>query len=41
MPNKSMETNRRPTSPVDAGRNCGRTLYAPSSLSARVAHLNR
>jgi hypothetical protein len=40
-PNKSVETNRRPTSPLIAGRQFGRAVHAPRSLSAEVAHLCR
>ena len=40
-PNKSVETNRRPASPLDAGRQFERASCAPPSLSAAVAHLWR
>ncbi|MHB1309641.1 MAG: hypothetical protein ACYC23_21430 [Limisphaerales bacterium] len=39
--NKSVETNRRPASPVNAGRQFERASYAPPCLSASVAHLCR
>lgn len=39
--NKSVETNRRPASPLDAGREFGAASHAPPSLSATVAHLCR
>jgi hypothetical protein len=39
--NKSVETNRRPASPLNAGPQFGRTSYAPPFLSAAVAHLWR
>lgn len=32
-PNKSVETNRRPASPLDAGRNFVRALYDPAFVS--------
>jgi hypothetical protein len=38
-PNKSVETNRRPVTPLHAGRQSGSALRAPPSLSAAVAHL--
>jgi hypothetical protein len=37
--NKSVETNRRPASPFEAGRQFGSVLCAPALLSAAVAHL--
>jgi len=37
--NKSVETNRRPAFPINAGREFGRALCAPASPSAAVAHL--
>lgn len=40
-PNKSVETNRRPASPFNAGCIFERTSCAPPSLSAAVAHLWR
>ncbi len=36
-----VETNRRPASPLDAGRQFGRGSCAPTPLSAAVAHLYR
>jgi hypothetical protein len=39
--NKSVETNRRPASPSEAGRKFGSALCAPAVLSAAVAHLGR
>jgi hypothetical protein len=41
QPNKSVETNRRPAFPLNAGRQFESTLCAPSFLSAAVAHLCR
>jgi hypothetical protein len=38
-PNKSVETNRRPASPLDTAQLFGIALCAPPSLSAAVAHL--
>ncbi|HOW67739.1 MAG TPA: hypothetical protein P5186_27460 [Candidatus Paceibacterota bacterium] len=38
-PNKSVETNRRPASPLDEGRKFESTSCAPPSPSAAVAHL--
>lgn len=35
-PNKIGRANRRPASPLDAGRELGRALHAPPSLSAAV-----
>jgi hypothetical protein len=39
--NKSVETNRRPAPPFEAGRQFGSALCAPALLSAAVAHLWR
>jgi hypothetical protein len=39
--NQSVETNRRPASPVDAGRQFESAPCAPPFLSAAVAHLFR
>ena len=39
--NKSVETNRRPASPVNAGRQFEDASCAPPPLSAAVAHLWR
>src|ERR1039458_404251 len=39
--NKTVETNRRPASPLDGGRKSGSASYAPPSLSAAFAHLCR
>ena len=39
--NKIGRANRRPASPLDAGRQFGRASCAPPSLSAAVAHLWR
>ena len=38
-PNKSVEANRRPASPFEAGREFGHAPFASSSPSAAVAHL--
>jgi hypothetical protein len=38
-PNKSVETNRRPASPLNAGWQFGTASCAPPFLSAPVAHL--
>lgn len=35
LPNKSVETNRRPALPLDGGQEFGRASYAPPFLSAR------
>jgi hypothetical protein len=40
-PNNSVETNRRPASLIDAGRQFGIASCAPPFLSAAVAHLWR
>jgi hypothetical protein len=40
-PNNSVETNRRPASPLSAGREFGSTSCAPPFLSAAVGHLSR
>lgn len=40
-PNKSVETNRRPASPLRPGQQFGSASRAPPSLSAAVAHLCR
>jgi hypothetical protein len=40
-PNKSVETNRRPASSLNDGRQFEGASYAPASLSAAVAHLRR
>jgi hypothetical protein len=40
-PNKIGRANRRPASPVYAGRQFARASCAPPSLSAAVAHLWR
>ncbi|MBM4094060.1 MAG: hypothetical protein FJ276_32325 [Planctomycetes bacterium] len=37
--NQSVETNRRPASPFDAGQQFGSASCAPPFLSAAVAHL--
>jgi hypothetical protein len=37
--NKSVETNRRPASPLNAGRQFGSAWYTPPFLPAAVAHL--
>jgi hypothetical protein len=39
--NKSVETNRRPASPLDAGRQFESASCDPPSVSAAVAHLWR
>jgi hypothetical protein len=39
--NKSVETNRRPASPFEAGQQFWSSSCAPPSLSAAVAHLRR
>ncbi len=39
--NKSVETNRRPASPLNAVRQFGSASCAPPLLSAAVAHLWR
>jgi len=39
--NQSVETNRRPASPLDAGRQFTCAVCAPPFLSAAVAHLCR
>jgi hypothetical protein len=36
--NQPVETNRRPASPFNAGREFGHTLHEPPFLSAAVAH---
>jgi len=41
LANKSVETNRRPASPFDAGRQVESASCAPPSLPAAVAHLYR
>lgn len=41
MPNKSVETNRHPPSPFDAGRQSESGSCAPPFLPAAVAHLSR
>ena len=40
-PNKIGRANRRPTSPLNAGRQFESASCAPPSLSAPVAHLGR
>jgi hypothetical protein len=40
-PNQTLETNRRPTSPLDVERQFGRAIHAPPFLSAAVAQLGR
>lgn len=41
MPNKSVEMNRRPASPLNTWRRFERVSCAPPFLSATVAHLWR
>jgi hypothetical protein len=41
LANKSVETNRRPPFPFNAGRQFESDLRAPPFLSAAVAHLFR
>ena len=40
-PNQSVETNRRPASPFNVGRQFESASCAPPTLSAAVAHLYR
>jgi hypothetical protein len=40
-PNKTVETNRRPASPLSGMWQFGSASYAPPSLSAALAHLSR
>ena len=38
LPNKRVETNCRPATPLDAGWKSESATYAPPSLSAAAAH---
>jgi hypothetical protein len=39
-PNKSMDTNRRQPSPLDAAGKVGHAVYAPTRVTAAVGHLS-
>ncbi len=41
LSNRSVETNRRPASPFNIGRQSGSASCAPPLPSAAVAHLSR